>query len=48
MRGKMIDIIIVYLKYGNFKNYWYEWLRYNLILEGYDVFLFNFEVNDYV
>lgn len=39
----MIDVIIVYFMYGNSRNYWYQWLEYNLILEGYDVILFNFE-----
>ena len=43
----MTDIIIVHSKYGNSKNHWYEWLRHNLTLEGYDVSLFNLEANDH-
>ncbi|MGC7588492.1 RBBP9/YdeN family alpha/beta hydrolase [Staphylococcus epidermidis] len=44
----MTDIIIVHSKHGNSKNHWYEWLRHNLTLEGYDVSLFNLEANDHV
>ena len=47
VRGKMTDIIIVHSKHGNSKNHWYEWLRHNLTLEGYDVSLFNLEANDH-
>jgi len=43
----MTDIIIVHSKHGNSKNHWYEWLRHNLTLEGYDVSLFNLEANDH-
>lgn len=39
----MTDIIIVHSKLGNATNHWYEWLRNNLQLEGYNVTLFNME-----
>ncbi|ATH59774.1 serine hydrolase family protein [Staphylococcus nepalensis] len=37
----MTDIIIVHSKFGDSTNHWYKWLANNLILEGYDVTLFN-------
>lgn len=37
----MTDILIVHSKYGDATNHWYEWLRNNLQLEGYNVTLFN-------
>ncbi|GEQ05567.1 RBBP9/YdeN family alpha/beta hydrolase [Staphylococcus gallinarum] len=42
----MTDIIIVHSKYGDATNHWYEWLANNLILEGYNVTLFNIPVED--
>ncbi|EJY95157.1 serine hydrolase family protein [Staphylococcus arlettae] len=40
----MTDIIIVHSKHGDSSNHWYEWLENNLILEGYDVTLFNIAI----
>ena len=47
MRGKDDRHYNCTLKHGNSKNHWYEWLRHNLTLEGYDVSLFNLEANDH-
>ena len=40
----MTDIIIVHSKHGDSSNHWYKWLENNLILEGYDVTLFNIAI----
>ncbi|WP_341636917.1 RBBP9/YdeN family alpha/beta hydrolase [Staphylococcus casei] len=42
----MTDIVIVHSKYGDSTNHWYEWLANNLVLEGYNVTLFNLPVEE--
>lgn len=37
----MTDVIIVHSRLGNAESHWYQWLKHKLILEGYDVQLFN-------
>jgi predicted alpha/beta hydrolase family esterase len=37
----MTDIVIVHSKLGDATNHWYDWLRNNLQLEGYNVTLFD-------
>ncbi|MGO2109437.1 MAG: serine hydrolase family protein, partial [Staphylococcus equorum] len=42
----MTDIIIVHSKIGDATNHWYKWLANNLILEGYNVTLFDLPVEE--
>ena len=42
----MTNIIIIHSKHGDASNHWYEWLANNLILEGYNVTLFNIAVDN--
>lgn len=42
----MTDVIIVHSQIGNAQNHWYQWLKHNLALEGYNVQLFNLDKAD--
>lgn len=42
----MTDIVIVHSKIGDATNHWYQWLANNLILEGYNVTLFDLPVEE--
>ena len=42
----MTDVIIVHSQIGNAHNHWYQWLKHNLALEGYNVQLFNLDKED--
>ena len=42
----MTDVIIVHSQIGNAQNHWYQWLKHNLALEGYNVQLYNLDKAD--